>query len=309
MRFRTDDLARVESTWKQYVPSAVLHDVDRRRFFFDWHSADLGGASVVRYDLAAEVRSTAQPENQFLICRVQGPAVRVRSDRADLDAGRPWITDGSRVHAHWERGARVNALVFEPSSLQRLARTIRGDDTLSLHATDLSPRTASLGVAWDRMFAYLERSLTELDDHDELLRAELARHAAVTTLTAFSIAGPPRRHRSAQTSPAPATVRRALEFITANAHRPITVDDVATAVHISTRGLQYAFRRALDTTPAERLRQARLDGAHRELRSGAPSTVAAVARRWGFSHPSRFATAYRESFGVLPSQTVATHHR
>lgn len=309
MRLRTDDATRVESTWKQYVPSAVLHDVDRQRFFFDWHSADLTGASVVRYDLAAEVRSTVQPENQFLVCRIEGPAVRIRSDRADLDASRPWISDGARVHSHWERGARVSAVVFEPTSLQRLARTISGDDTLSLHASDLSPRSASLAAAWDRMFTYLERSLAELDDHDELLRAELDRHAAAATLATFSIAGTPRRQRSAQTSPAPVTVRRALEFIAENAHRPITVDDVATAVHISTRGLQYAFRRALDTTPAERLRQARLDGAHRDLRSGASAAVATVARRWGFSHPSRFAMAYRNTFGVLPSETLAMHRR
>lgn len=309
VRFRTSDVTRVESTWKQFVPSAVLHDVDPQRFHFDWHSAELGGVSLVRYDLAAEVRSTAEPEDQFLVCRVDGPDARVWSDHGDLDAGRPWISDGPRVHARWERGARVTALVFERSALQRLARQISGDDTVSLRANDLSSRSAQAAAAWDRMFAYLEQSVASLDEEETLLRSELARHAAATTLASFSITGQVPRRRPAQTTPAPATVRRALDFIAENAHRPITVDDVAVAVHISTRGLQYAFRRALDTTPAECLRQARLDGAHRDLRSGTPTTVAAVARRWGFSHPSRFAAAYRESFGVLPSVTATTHRR
>ena len=309
MQFRTRDVSLVETTWKQYVPSAVLHDVDPERFFFDWTSADLGGVSLVRYHLAAEVRSTAEPEDQFLACRVDGPDAYVRSTKGELDAGRPWLSDGQRVDATWERGARVTALIFDRDSLQDVARKITGDDRISLRATDLSPRSARAASAWDRMFASLEHSIPSLDEDDALLRSELARHAAATTLAAFSTTAQLDRHRPAQSAPAPATVRRALEYIADNAHRPITVDDVAAAVHISTRGLQYAFRRALGKTPAERLRQARLDGAHRQLRSGAPTTVAAVARRWGFSHPSRFAAAYRDSFGVLPSVTAATHRR
>lgn len=309
MRFRTRDVARVESTWKQFVPSAALHDVDPQRFLFDWHSDDLGGLSLVRYDLAAEVRSTAQPEDQFLACRVDGPDARVWSDRADLDAGRPWLSDGPRVHAQWERGARVSALVFDRDVLQRFAQRISGDDSMPLRTTDLAPRSARAATAWERMFSYVEQSLSTLDENDALLRSGLARHAAATTLATFSTTGGFDRHRPVQVGPASGTVRRALDFIAENAHRPITVDDVAEAVHISTRGLQYAFRRALDTTPTDSLRRARLDGAHRELRSGAPLTVAAVARKWGFSHPSRFAAAYRESFGVPPSETMAKHRR
>lgn len=308
MQFRTRDVSLVESTWKQYVPSAVLHDVDPQRFRFDWHSEEFGGVSLVRYDLAAQVRSTAEPHDQFLACRVAGADARIWSDRSDLDPTRPWLSDGPRVHAQWDEGARVTALVFERESLQNLARRISGDDTLSLHVAELTPQNDRASASWIRMFEYLEESAAALDD-DQLVRAELARHAAATTLTTFTTSMDSGRHRPAQTAPAPATVRRALDYIAENAHRPITVDDIAAAVHMSTRGLQYAFRRALDMTPAECLRQARLDGAHRELRSGASSGVAAVARRWGFAHPSRFAVAYRDAFGVLPSVTAGKHRR
>ncbi len=304
MHFRTRDVARVESTWKQYVPSAVLHDVDPQRFLFDWHSEELGAVSLVRYDLAAEVRSTAEPEDQFLACRVDGPDAAVWSDRDDLDPAHPWLTDGTRVDARWDRGARVTGLVFERESLQQLARRVSGDDSLVLRTRELSPTTASAADAWNRMFRYVEESASVLDAEDAILRAELARHAAATTLSVFTTTMTGVRRRAGQASPAPATVRRALDYIAENAHRPISIDDVAAAVHISTRGLQYAFRRALDTTPAESLRRARLDGAHHELRSGRAATVAEVARRWGFSHPSRFAAAYRREFGVLPSETT-----
>lgn len=309
MRFLTRDVDRVESTWKQYVPSAVLHDVNPRRFRFEWYSADLGGVSLVRYDLAAEVRSAAEPQGQLLACRVDGPDAMVRFERGELGTGQPWLSDGPRIDARWDREARVTALVFDRENVQELARRISGDDLLTLRVNDHAPRSAGAGAAWERMFSYLEQTVDELGDDDSLLRVELGRHAAVATLAAFHTSAAASPRRAPQRVAAPGTVRRALNFIDENAHRPITVEDVATAVHISTRGLQYAFRRALDKTPAECLRLARLEGAHRELRSGSGSPVAAIAGRWGFSHPSRFAAAYRDVYGVLPSVTAARHRR
>ena len=55
--------------------------------------------------------------------------------------------------------------------------------------------------------------------------------------------------------------------------------------------------------------QERLGLAEYERIVGSVATVAAVARRWGFSHPSRFAAAYRETYGVAPSVTAAQYRR
>ena len=73
------------------------------------------------------------------------------------------------------------------------------------------------------------------------------------------------------------------------------------------RALQYAFRRHHGTTPLGSLRRVRLEHAHRELQAADPTrgaTVAAIAARWGFARADRFATAYRETFGVLPRDTL-----
>ncbi len=51
----------------------------------------------------------------------------------------------------------------------------------------------------------------------------------------------------------------------------------------------------------------RLEQAHRDLRAADPTygdTVTEIARRWGFSNPGRFATAYRRLYGVHPSTTL-----
>jgi len=302
MRFTSRDVDRVQSTWRQFVPSATLQNVDPRRFRFSWRSAQLRGTTVVRYDLAAQVRSVAAPEDQLLVCRVDAPDGRVWSARTDLDASLPWITDGRPVQASWERGATVTALVFDRREAQERLRRLTGVDDLVLSATDIAPRSRADARRWAQMVDYLDA--LSIDDHDDVIAAELERHALMMTLAAFGTTFDEHRHRPAQRSGAPVTVRRALSYIEENAHLPITVDDIAAASFISTRGLQYAFRRALDTTPAAALRRARLEGAHRELVAGVDGSVADLARRWGFSHPSRFAAAYREAFGVLPSETA-----
>lgn len=300
MRFTSRDVQRVESTWKQFVPSASLNRADPARFRFDWHSEEMRGASLVRYALAAQVSSTAEPEDQLLVCRVDAPDVLIRSRHGDLDPSRPWISDGQVIHATWGEEAAVRALVFDRDVAEHTAQRMTGDDSLRLRVLDASPLDAAAAARWEETFTYLERTLADLGDDDDLLRAALERHALTATLESFSTTFQESLHRAGQVRPAPAIVRRALAFIDENAHRAITIDDVAAAVHMSTRGLQYAFRRTIDSTPADHLRRARLDGARREIRDGDDDTVAAIARRWGFSHPSRFAAAYRRCYGHAP---------
>lgn len=309
MRFRSRDIERVETTWQEFVPSAALHSVDPRRFRFDWHSEQLESASLVRYELAAEVRSTAEPQDQLLACRVRAADARVWTDMGEVDAGAPWLSDGTRVHARWDRDATVEALIFDRSQAQRTARRITGDDRLDLRAGEPSAESPVLTKRWERMFDYLETSLADVDIADTILRAELERHALLVTLSTFTTTFRDRLGSPSPNGAAPATVRRALAYIDENAHRPITVDDVAAAVHISTRGLQYAFRRSLDLTPVEYLRRARLEGAHRDLRAGDPASIATIARRWGFAHPSRFAAAYRAAYGITPAQASGRRGR
>jgi transcriptional regulator GlxA family with amidase domain len=104
----------------------------------------------------------------------------------------------------------------------------------------------------------------------------------------------------------PPQLRRALAFIHDNAQSDIGVGDVAAAVGVTPRSVQYMFRRHLGTTPVEYLRQVRLDRAHRELKAADPAvdTVTAIAGRWGFSHAGRFSIAYKRAFGTEPSQTL-----
>ena len=106
----------------------------------------------------------------------------------------------------------------------------------------------------------------------------------------------------------PPILRHAVAFIHENADADIGLDDIAAAVNVSARSVQYAFRRHLNTTPLEYLRRVRLDRAHRDLKAADPAndTVTAIAGRWGFSHAGRFSLAYKAAFGTPPSETLRT---
>jgi len=104
---------------------------------------------------------------------------------------------------------------------------------------------------------------------------------------------------------APESLAKAIAYIHRHAKSGIGVNDIAASVHLTPRALQYLFRRQLDTTPMEYLRQIRLQYAHRDLVIGdRNTTVGATAARWGFAHTGRFAMLYRRVYGQSPHTTL-----
>ncbi|PXX11908.1 helix-turn-helix transcriptional regulator [Mycolicibacterium moriokaense] len=104
----------------------------------------------------------------------------------------------------------------------------------------------------------------------------------------------------------PQTLRRAIAFIDDNAHLDIRLTDIAAAIGVTPRTVQYTFRRHLGSTPLGYLRRVRLQRAHRDLQAAKPNvdTVMAIADRWRFGHPGRFSRVYKEAFGTSPSSTL-----
>jgi AraC-like DNA-binding protein len=103
----------------------------------------------------------------------------------------------------------------------------------------------------------------------------------------------------------PRTVARAIALIEEHPEAPYTIGDVARHAGVSARRLQQGFREHLGMTPTEFLRTTRLERAHRDLLDG-EDVVTDVALRWGFQHLGRFAQAYRQQYGMLPSETRRT---
>jgi AraC-like DNA-binding protein len=108
----------------------------------------------------------------------------------------------------------------------------------------------------------------------------------------------------------PAYVRRAVDFMRANAVAPIRMEDVAAAAGCSIRTLDAVFRRFRDTTPLAALHAIRLEQARAELSHGANSmSVVEIARSYRFTNAGRFAAEYRRRFGESPVETARRRSR
>jgi AraC-like DNA-binding protein/uncharacterized glyoxalase superfamily protein PhnB len=102
----------------------------------------------------------------------------------------------------------------------------------------------------------------------------------------------------------PSAVRRALNVIEDCADQELTSEQLASAVAVTPRALQYAFRKELGCTPHDYLRRVRLDLARQSLRDGSSGSVGDAAARFGFFNPGRFASDYRQVFDENPGQTL-----
>ncbi|WIE64300.1 helix-turn-helix domain-containing protein [Curtobacterium sp. MCLR17_036] len=140
------------------------------------------------------------------------------------------------------------------------------------------------------------------------MRTALNRRLAVVVLDTFPI-----RNRGDDV-PVANRLRDAIRFIEAHAAARPSVPEIAAACGLSQRGLQDVFARTLGSTPNRFLRDHRLDQVRTELLRADESPTAehttgtdgvtAVARRWGFTNPGRFAETYRARFGEDPATTL-----
>jgi AraC-like DNA-binding protein len=103
----------------------------------------------------------------------------------------------------------------------------------------------------------------------------------------------------------PGKAERARQYLTAHAHEPIRIADLAAEMGIGMRALQAGFRRQVGCSPRQYLLKCRLELARARLLSPTPmDTVSSIAVDCGFLNLGLFASRYRKSFGELPSQTL-----
>lgn len=197
----------------------------------------------------------------------------------------------------------VEVAAVRVSALHRVARTMPG--TVRLRLPDGPTAAVDPGLAryWASAAAHARAAASVAGaDDDSIVRTTAEDSLAAATIAAFALA--PLEPGAGDT---PLAVRRAIAFMEAHAAEPITITDVAAAAHMSVRGLQSAFRRAIGSTPLEYLRAFRLQSAHEDLVAADPSrgdSVGGIASRWGLMHAGRFSQRYREVFGESPMTTL-----
>lgn len=141
--------------------------------------------------------------------------------------------------------------------------------------------------------------------------APLTQSNILNSLTSLILETVPHRYsaelKKTATAPAPRHVKKAMDFIQSNLSRPISINDIAAASQVSVRSLQRGFRDFRMTTPMDYLANLRMQAAHRDLLNhDLTISIAAVAKKWGFTHLGRFSREYKKTFGCLPSHTRRT---
>ncbi|XXY47715.1 AraC family transcriptional regulator [Sorangium sp. So ce269] len=98
-------------------------------------------------------------------------------------------------------------------------------------------------------------------------------------------------------------LERARQIVLARMADPPRLPDLARLAGLNEAKLKAGFRTLFGDTVYGYLRHRRLDEAHRLLRQRRYS-VSEVAARVGYTNPSKFAAAFRERFGIPPSQVT-----
>jgi AraC-like DNA-binding protein len=162
------------------------------------------------------------------------------------------------------------------------------------------------GRAWSA-FEYIALGVSQLIQHGRsaspIWRAELENMLISQIVLGLPhnqshlLNGPP-------AMPAPRAVRRAEEYIRANATSALSLEEIAAAAGCSPRTLQRAFIHFRSMTPMGYLRRYRLEVAHKRLIAGDTSSVGALCTELGFSNPGRFAKEFRGLFGHSPMKLL-----
>lgn len=182
----------------------------------------------------------------------------------------------------------------------RVAEEATGASRRAFRFTAMTPMTPELSSFWAGTMRHFAR---EAMDTDSALASPLVHQAAIDALCAGALATFPNTSipdDGRRTGRIGADrLRRAESFIHAHASAPITLSEIAAAAGCRPKELRAAFRSQWDVSPMGYVRDVRLDQARRELEGLEPGTssVADVARRWGFAHTGRFRAALHRRYG------------
>ena len=273
----------------------------------------VGPAGLHHASFTMECDLDGPPMGEFFFGQLVGGKIRYRQSDGSWEspaygAGDVFLALQPDIPWH---GDIVNAeLEFASLRLPLLAQVADfapGRRVQPIRFTGYRPATAQDASRWLSAVSFVRGYVRATPAAGQpLIAGAAARLLAATALSVFpnnTLADPTAADRN---DASPPTLRRAVVFIDDNAHRDISVADIAAAAFVTTRAIQLAFRRHMDTTPLDYLRRVRLAHAHRDLVTADPAheSVTAVAYRWGFPNPSRFAILYRQTYGVPPSHTL-----
>jgi AraC-like DNA-binding protein len=243
---------------------------------------------------------------QFLLrghgaTRCGNRTVEVDVDRPSLtSAGRPTMLQYGAEFEHLFLRVKSDALERKLSAL--LGLPLRQQIDFELSAFSSPARLSGLRRLVDLVVA-------QLDDGNSLLVPAAVRELEQAAIVQLLFAGRHNYSELLEQTPrdtAPVHVRRVEAYIEANWSGPIMIEALARISGVSARTLFRTFEKARGCSPMTFVKKIRLQHARRLLSTpDEATTVSETAFACGFSNLGHFASAYRNAFGELPSQTLS----
>ncbi len=271
----------------------------------------VGPFAIDEIYLAGDLEAAPDPLNKVIAIWATSGRVRGDCDGMTREAGAGEIallSQPDRPHRSYAHDLRVTSLLLDQSVVAGVATGLPSSQApLPVRFSSFQPVDTPAARIWKDTVSYVKLSV--LGDESmatPLVLGHASRLLAAVTLSTFpntAAAGPTPHDR---TDAKPVLLRRAMEFMDTNVTNDIGVGDVAEAVLVTPRAVQYMFRRHLETTPLQYLRRLRLHYAHQDLIAAdrMHATVTDIAARWGFTHTGRFAVLYRHTYGQSPHTTL-----
>lgn len=247
---------------------------------------------------------TMAPPDSIMVCRLRSGVIVERT------AGRETVAEGpgavvalGALDGHEFSGtvrrAHYDMMVLDRAWLDAVAGPQAVGRGLATRLTSAAPHSPAAGKVVADAIDYLRHGVLA-NPHaavDPLLAGAATRYLAAATLSAFphTISEQPAEPHCGTS----VLVSRAVTYIDENAHTDLAPADIAAAANLTPQVMQMLFVKDRGCTPMQYVRRVRLEHAHRDLLAADPdsSSVAAIARRWGFGNVGRFAVAYRMAYG------------
>jgi Transcriptional regulator containing an amidase domain and an AraC-type DNA-binding HTH domain len=96
-------------------------------------------------------------------------------------------------------------------------------------------------------------------------------------------------------------IRQALAYMEQHYRRSIGAGEIASELGVSRRTLELRFRKALSTSPKDRLIEIRLNKAKNLLEQGR-EPIESIAALTGFCHAPHFSKSFKRAYGLSPSK-------
>ena len=318
MAFHTSDLDRAVD-WFERVDCrfhVARRDVRQLDLSVSGFYAPQSYVGLTRYGARAAVQAGTRHVDYWILIPVRGwLATTVRGQEFLCDPWRGFVFSypsmgPSRVEVD-AGGARLTVMLLRTGIERQLAALLgRPPDTEFTPPVQFAP-AIDLATGYGRNIARYTYVA-----HTDFARGHLLPAHQAIAGSAFEqfiicelLLWHQHNYSQALHGPAPAIlprdVRRAIDYIQAHLHDPVTLTDIITAAGVPGRTLVKHFEDHRGMSPMRYLREARFDKVREALqRADAQASVTGIATCLGFSHMGRFAVEYRRRFGERPSDTL-----